>query len=310
VTLRVLTAHGADAATWQAVVDRQLHRDVMLTPAYARVQEVVEQGQAICLTYGDVMLPGMLLRNACGQEMKSFFGGGGPTEFSDDAEQAFTGWLKAHVVCEYAQCRYPCAKPPHAQHCKDAVVIDLLAIKPERNRRRELKNEEAVRVRRMPPIVVLRDFHKLYTQSMVRLHADQSWRWEEATWQVWRNEMRDDRMAIFAADVPGGPVESMLLVIFGDGRAYAMFIGGERYHSTLYLRAMEWCRDVADCHEFYLGGGRTDKSDDSLLMFKKSFGGLVVPVYRYRRIYDQAAYAKLAEHCPPTDFFPPWRAAA
>jgi len=78
----------------------------------------------------------------------------------------------------------------------------------------------------------------------------------------------------------------------------------------LILEAAQWARGKG-CTWLHLGGGVTSSPDDSLLAYKRSFGGYVRCVSSVRRILDNRAYKALcdAKGINPADdgFFPAYR---
>jgi hypothetical protein len=309
MTLRVLTAHGRDAATWQSYADR-LALDVTLTPAYARVQEQIE-GEAVCLVYDQgcrfYMWPMLLLENETGHDAKSFYGGMGPAgDDCDGAISALNGWFSSHVVCYY-MAQIDVSPLEGGTMKKSAVVVDIakddaaLMQSFSRNRRRELQSRAEIEVwDEMNPDL----FCNMYDAAMKRKEASQHWQFSRSYWVEHVAQLGDEHCVFLNAND-----KAMLLVVFGYGKAHAHFIGGPpQYHDRLYFEAMRFARD-AGCTQFYLGGGLTDSVDDPLLQYKLSFSKRTVPVYEYRRIFDQDAYDKLAGGSTGA-FFPPWRAAA
>ncbi len=107
-------------------------------------------------------------------------------------------------------------------------------------------------------------------------------------------------------------LESMLLVIYGYGRAYAHFMAGDKYHDLLYYAAMEEMRAIG-CSVFHLGGGLTSSPDDKLLAAKLSYSKNVAPVYVYKRVFNSEAYleaciAAKVDMALEQPFFPAYRA--
>ncbi len=322
-----LTAHGKDAEKWQAFADRLDRGSVMLTPAYARVQEIAEGTDAVCLVYEDadafVMLPGLISDVSFAHwkiycDMHSFFGGGGPAAKGSwvVADRVFDGWrVDRGVICEYAQLRLgePTFGPPMLlQESKRAVVVDIHVTNSElvasfsRNRRRQIKDQYVYRV--VADDIALRRFHLLYCESMARVGASSRWMYPEQAWRAYRDNLGDGQhMALFSNGY------AMLLIVFGYGDAYAHFLGVRDNAldqvSALYYASMLWARD-AGCRRYYLGGGLTGAPDDKLLQYKLGFSKTTVPVYTYKRIYDSVVYARACERLKdksPT-FFPAYRA--
>lgn len=311
MTFRILYPSGRDAALWQSLVDRLPHerRDVLLTPAYARVQAATGDGKPLCMVWewGEtfVMQPALLRGEEGCRDLTSFYGGGGPIANTvvlgpkaiDIMSRASAQWREnAHVVCEYTQIvgRHLLG----SQHVKNAVVVSLnhdqLLSWFSRNRRREI---EAAAGNGITAAAVTPDgnsisrFHALYRESMQRIGADERWWYSEDVFWSYVQHLWPEHMSLIAAGPgPGNnDPESMLLLVHGYGKCYAHFLGGHKHNALLYYEAMRHARTIG-CETCFLGGGTTDKTDDPLLQYKLGFSKQTVPVYVHKQIFDTTAY--------------------
>ncbi len=343
----VLTAYGREAARWQHYFDLLPYavRDVHYSPAYARVQDSaadLSEGVRCAVYHWEefdhfVMQP-FMLRNYP-TDMTCLYGYGGPvsnmvTSFSNGGsrlwlwfEKAFEEWRKEHgVICEFCSLH-----PLLFEHqswllreskitlhlVKNVVIADLkqadLFKSFSRNRRRSIEAQAAgvtVEIAEFDDMDV-RTFSCLYDQSMNDKNAAERWRFSQRTWAKYRDEMHLRNAMLYRAwsrDVD----ESMLLVIYGYGRAYAHFMAGDKHHDLLYYTAMQDMQKIGSS-VFHLGGGLTSSPDDKLLAAKMSYSKNVAPVYVYKRVFDPEAYleacTKAAILVPAIeDYFPAYRA--
>ncbi len=315
-TFEVLSCAGRDAARWQSYFD-QLgdYRDVMFTPAYARVQESIGQGPCFAAVYQwqdfFILQPFMLK----GQEMVSFYGGGGPiSNLMDGAsprlwlwfEREFVQWRKEHKIngeyvrlhplFEKGQRRMLRESGLRVEHLREAVLVsidhddDTLLKSFSRNRQRGVKDVPQCGVE---PFHDTEVFSGLYWKSSQRLQTQPSWRYPDLTWGTYQWELSDEFATYFVTrDEHASPIGA-LLVLHGYGKAYAHFLGGEG-NDRLYYESMKYCRDIG-CKTYFLGGGTTSAPDDSLLMYKSGFSQMRVPVYFYRREFKEPLDADSSE---------------
>jgi len=124
-------------------------------------------------------------------------------------------------------------------------------------------------------------------------------------------------MAIVIARAEEQPVAAA--IFFADGK-YAHFHlsgstdEGRRLHSSavVILKGAEWAR-TRGCTRLHLGGGVAP--NDSLFMFKDTFGGKTFEFYSLRIVADQARYSDLLRRrmgagagALRPNFFPEYRA--
>ncbi len=307
-TFEVLSCANRDAARWQSLFD-QLgdYRDVMFSPAYARVQESLSQGPCFAAVYqwqDFFILQPFILK---GQEVASFYGGGGPiSNLMDGAsyrlwlwfEQEFAQWrrdhkitseyVRLHPLFEKGQRRMLRESMLNIEHLREAVLVnidrdDVALLKSfSRNRQRGVQGVPRCQVE---PFHDTEVFAGLYRENMQRLQVAPPWLYPDLTWGSYQWELSDEFATFFVSrDDHAAPVGA-LLVLHGYGKAYAHFLGGEG-NDRLYYESMKHCRDVG-CKTYFLGGGTTSDADDSLLAYKSGFSQVRVPVYFYRRNFEE-----------------------
>lgn len=303
----VLTCTGRDAARWQSLFDQLPveYRDIFFTPAYARVQQSLGHGKCYAAVYRwqDFFILHPFMQ--CGDELTSFYGGGGPvSNLAGKAdyrlwlwfEQEFAAWrqinkitdeyVRLHPYFEQMQRRMLRESTLKVELLREAVTVkidvsdDDLLKSFSRNRQRGVKDSTA-------KIVCTDDtlhFAEQYHASMERLQAADTWKYEDSVWWAYRAELKD-YMSILTDGVGVS-----LLVLHGYGKAYAHFFGGQGSNDLLYYESMKYCRDVG-CKTYFLGGGTTPSPEDSLLAYKSGFSTKRVPVYFYKRQFSECVNA-------------------
>lgn len=306
-SFNVLSCTGKDAAQWQSLIDQLPleHRDIMFTPAYARVQNSLDQGNCFAAVYTwqeFFILQPFMLR---GQELASFYGGGGPiSNLFGKAdyrlwlwfEQDFAQWRKEHnITSEYVrlhphfdkeQRRVLRESTVQVEHLREAVVVDInlddekLLKSFSRNHQRGVK--EAIKCGvKCESSNDTEQFAKRYQISMERLKANSNWRYASSVWGIYQAELRD-YLSILTSEVFG----ASLLILHAYGKAYAHFLAGYVHNEVLYYESMKYCRDIG-CKTYFLGGGTTSEPNDPLLAYKSGFSKLRVPVSYYKRQFAQ-----------------------
>lgn len=344
----VLSAHDNDASAWQAAWEKLPDelRDVMFTPAYARVQEASGQGTAYCARYAwekFVVLQPFILRDAGNgkSDITTFYGGGGPvTNMKGWSVRAlwewfdrdFAKWRTQHgIVCEYAQLHlatFPNALDmlgiKDATPSKESVLIrlgtddemlrefsDTRVATLARGRRDGLRCE-----RIGLPGQSVEYFYSLYTEAMKRKGAHNRWMLPKEYFTAHFAELGESA-AMMAVSDPTGFVVTMAIVLTGGEHASFHFAASvekppQGASDLIIFESAKIARE-AGCKYLVLGGGVTSKPDDSLLWFKSGFSHLRKPVYVVKRIFDQVAYDELcaAVKAPESEtYFPKYRSAA
>ncbi len=313
MSFAILSCANEDAARWQSRIDQMPlnYRDVLFTPAYARVQQSIGQGPcyAAVYTWEEFFILQPFMQR--GQELVSFYGGGGPISNLMGAadyrlwlwfEQEFAKWRKdCRVEGEYVRLHPRFDKEQrrtlresglNIEHLREAVSVNIdladsdLLHSFSRNRQRGIRAavDHGVCVW---PTHDTELFGNLYRESMDRLKADEGWRYPNTVWGTYMFELMDEYCTIHCARV-GPEVVGMLLTIHGYGKAYAHFLaaGSTAYAGgvgdLLYYESMKHARDTG-CKTYFMGGGTTSDPNDPLLAYKSSFSKVRVPVSFYKR---------------------------
>ena len=345
-TFEVLAAHGVDAARWQSYVDLLPHecRDVILTPAYYRIQEVAG-GRGRCAVYGDgeaFVIQPFMHRDIAGSfltDITSPYGFGGPfvghhnvggvsesaiVELWKLFDAEFSKWrANESVVSEY------CALPPHVweyqavalraagvdvRETKEAALIrvdrsddEILADAHES--RRQLLGRARRDGLMAAPYDDAGGFHERYAASMNVKEAAARWRLSESYFRS-HDALMPDRGVMISVGR-----ECAAIVLFGGRIAHYHFAARAPKASpgSGEMLIMAACRAarIAGATWLNLGGGLTSSHDDSLWKYKSSWTPHRAAVRHYTRIFDQAAYESLtvaASQPLGATWFPAYRA--
>ena len=317
----VLSCTGKDAARWQSLIDRLPYenRDIMLTPAYARVQQALDQGECFAAIYeweGHFILQPFVRR---GQGLGSFYGGGGPVynhlgwvvapgpQLWLWFEQAFAEWRKQNKISKEYVRLHPTMSghqksllreaPIKLEPVREAVTVnidlddDALLHSFSRNRIRGVKDAIEAKVQ-VSPALSTAAFAEMYKKSLERLGATEDWFYPQKVWDAYWTELGDEHLTVLMASAGDGHLWPQLMVLHGYGRAYAHFLASDPLAAPgitdkLYYESMKYCRDVG-CKTYFLGGGTTSEPADSLLAYKSGYSRARVPVYCYRREFAHA----------------------
>lgn len=313
VSFEVLSCTGRDAARWQSLFDQLPleYRDVFFTPAYARVQQSLGHGQCYAAVYiwQDFFILQPFMQRGC--ELTSFYGGGGPvSNLAGKAdyrlwlwfEQEFAPWrhdnrivseyVRLHPLFEQIQRRMLRESTLKVELLREAVSVKIdcdnqaLLKSFSRNRQRGIK--DAIYAGATVKESTEDDnFAQLYSSSMQRLNAKDSWKYPNNVWDQYWRELGAGYLSFLTAKVRDQV--AMLMVLHGYGKAYAHFLAGDNVglNDLLYYESMKYCRDVG-CKTYFLGGGTTSDAGDTLLAYKSGFSSTRVPVYFYRREFSSA----------------------
>lgn len=128
-------------------------------------------------------------------------------------------------------------------------------------------------------------FESIYRSTMERQGAAHGWRFEDGHFARIVDLLGPERAALFFVDQNWtSHTESACLVLHGFNAAYYHFAGSHLTqpgaNHLMVLRVAEWAQKQG-YRWLHLGGGVTAAPDDPLLIFKKGFGGRLVPVHRY-----------------------------
>lgn len=316
----VLSCYGKDAAKWQNLIDRLplTHRDIMFTPAYARVQEALDQGSCYAAVYEHeehyILQP--FVRQ--GRTLNTFYGGGGPL-FNHMGkwlvspgpqlwlwfEKEFAAWrrqnriekeyVRLHPLFEKAQRDVLRESKLEIKETREAVAVNIdkndedLLHSFSRNRIRGIKDALETHIH-IEPAKNDAAFAKLYHDSLVRLGAKDHWFYPPAIWSAYRSLLTDDRCTFLMASAGSGDLWPQLLVLHAYGKAYAHFLASDPalapgINDLLYYESMKYCRDIG-CKTYFLGGGTTSDPADNLLAYKSGFSKDRTKVFYYQREFE------------------------
>lgn len=331
MSFEVLSCHGTDAARWQSFYERlpPARRAVHFSPAYARVQAALDQGQPMCAVYeygvGDFMMQPFLLRRFgswARWDIASFYGGGGVVGSGISApwikyQNAFAAWRSDNrVVAEFCSLHPLVEAPFDAERVKDIVVMPCPADEAtfRQTRRHCIGKARAMGVQVFraegQPQGVARRFAAMYDETMDRHGAPRRWRFRPGYFEAHLHELPDHCIVLEA--VHDKQVVSMAMVLVGGPIAYYHFAANTRMvEGAGDLMVVEAARLAERCgaSRLNLGGGVKSAEDDSLLLYKSSFSKERHPCYVFRRVFDQRAYDDLCERtdAKATTWFPAYR---
>lgn len=333
----VLTAHGDDAKRWDAYLDVLPYdlRDVHFTSAWGRAHETAEAVARLAVLEGNgrVVLQPFLLRRIGDtdlQDMTAAGYGGLATSHalpgSEDGaefEREMRAWRADNrVVSEFYlinpifaahQMLLATAGGARLTPIKDVVVLHLGSDdelrKGMRATRRHAHDKAAgLHISEIDAAV----FASLYSGAMQRKVASGRWKRDANHFTAL---LQTGALIVGAAADATSSVLAAGVFTFGKSAAYYAFAATVEEPPTGYadkvIGAAVGEARSRGCDWLHLGGGVTADKDDSLLAYKRSFGGVTRVVYAVRRVADAAAYAGLCGDDPavmPRDFFPAYRA--
>lgn len=346
--LEVLTARGDDLQRWKEVYASLFYdlRDVHLTPEYGLAQE--RDGDVAHLAvyrddlHGGYTVQPFLLRAIPGSDYRDMtaIGYGGPfttvplaspTAGFDFAE-ALLDWQTAYrVVADFylvnpvfAPLQWVLLPPNYTHFEKHAIILptsgSLDNIRPTRRQAlaKATAAAEVVCFWGEEALTYGESFYRLYLGLMDRKSAPVRWRLSHEYVRGLFTHLKDNALMTWATQrLPAIDTEADAAAVFLFGSAVAYYslaaTGDLRPQgladlniATALTRAEE--RGIPWLH---LGGGVTSDLNDSLFLYKRSFGGLIRPVFSVRNVIDQAAYSALcaAVRQPVANpFFPAYRA--
>lgn len=193
------------------------------------------------------------------------------------------------------------------QPMKQAVVMDL-GSSPEHINRQMRKGHKAalaqarkkgVTVKLVEPTEqVIAECHTLYTGTMDRNSAAQRWYFPLSFLHDHFFFLKQE-IKLFGAYVDEALVAFLLLLHFGNNASYqyagnSPLAGPYRAMTLLIYEAALWAQKN-NLKNFYMGGGRTQEPDDSLLAFKRGFSREGFTFSLAWRKHDTSAYEQLAK---------------
>lgn len=312
-----------DAAIWDAMIQRLPYdyRDVHLSSAWGRAHEgpgVTAHLAVLADTArGFMVCQPFLLRHVAGAFTDMTWPGyGGPmTDSTLPAitdgiafDRAMDQWrAERNVVSEFYLVNPIYAAAQHILIPRDASMqrqqgVTILpaelpqVIKMMRpNRRESLRKGEVA----MVEFADKQEAQAIYDSAMERVGAPPRWRLQLPF---------DVRGFTFAAQA-NRVTKAIAMFLVGTEAAYYHLAARTEdcpsgFSDQLILAGIQIAHEYG-ARWMHLGGGRS--GDDSLAAYKRSWGGMIRPVYSVRRVHDPDAYASLSGGGDDDDFFPAYR---
>jgi len=139
-------------------------------------------------------------------------------------------------------------------------------------------------------------FLKIYKENMKKIAADKFYFFSD---QYISNILSLNITNLWYAEVNNNIASAALILKSKKSKTVEYFLGArefnfDKYKSTSFLiHKISMYYKKCGYKKFYLGGGRTQKEDDSLLFFKKGFSDTTSDFLIGYKIYDNSIYNKL-----------------
>jgi hypothetical protein len=139
-------------------------------------------------------------------------------------------------------------------------------------------------------------FLKIYKENMKKIAADKFYFFSD---QYISNILSLNIINLWYATVNNNIVSAALILNSKKSKTIEYFLGArdfnfDKYKSTSFLiHKISMYYKKCGYKKFYLGGGRTQKEDDSLLFFKKGFSDTALDFLIGYKIYDSNIYNRL-----------------
>lgn len=176
------------------------------------------------------------------------------------------------------------------EYRKDSVIIDLNNQKIRGTTRRLANKAHSVGVRvNSYSLDNIKHFIEIYNATMDRVSAKEHWYFSPKWFECFARFVKPH---LLLADYLG-KFEAGCLIVYSQQYpvAYYHFAGSYNNYPKLginhmmVLAACEYIRSIG-IQYLYLGGGITDQSNDSLLLFKSGFSTDRLPVFTYKQVYN------------------------
>lgn len=328
---------------WDAVTSRIPDLDLFFTSAYARTQP--DARAAIFQSRLCTIIKPFALRPIPQSDLfdiASLYGYGGAisnifspfvtAEMAEKFDAAFRDWcIGSRVVSEFCvyhplladeQDRLVPTQAANASVRKRVVAVDVdgsdqaLLAQMRPTRRHSITAAQGVVSVVEVPAEAVPAFHRLYIQTMNRVGAADRWRWPVA--QIASLAAMPGSRIFFG--MIGADLESAALILSHGRTAYYHLSGNAMKHprsganDAVLYEIMKWCRLIG-IEQLHLGGGVTEKADDSLLIYKMGFGGALHDVKTSFRLFMTEAYTdlcmatcrRMGDKYHSTDFVPAYR---
>jgi len=258
-------------------------------------------------------------------DIANAYGHGGPISRSADSHRAsqlledFDRYFTAYCLDNKIACEFTSLHPllerqrifldlnlVSATRQKEIVYIDLTVSEKEiwGNLRKGHKSsvkkavKSGVRIEKMEPTA--HNFgilNRLYYSTMERNSAADRWFFPERYFRDCYEQLGKERISLFVAYVGSVPAAACILMHDFDTIYYHFSGSDERFlsHGTNNLMVYEvalWAKQKG-YRRFFLGGGVSSSSQDSLFIFKSGFSEKRAPLYTYGRVHHRQTYEYL-----------------
>lgn len=259
-------------------------------------------------TYSDITNPygygGPVMRVKTWQEAERLM-----LRFRDNMEKYCT---THKIVCEFSSL-HPLVvdsqlirpRVLHTKKTKKVIVMDLSQSEKNiwhsirKGHRYEIQKAKKLGVvfRKVKNAIAERMFYRLYRQTMLRREADLRWHLPLSYFRACSQLLGENRVSYFFAYIKDTPIAGCM-ILHDFGKAYYHFSGRDVSYQSYYpghlllYEVALWCKEHG-YNLFHLGGGVTNKTNDSLMVFKEGFSKNVMYLYTYFVVHDDVVYQKL-----------------
>ena len=320
----------SDASNWRQALDRAGGGDAYFLPEYFRAYEENGDGEGLAFTAeegGESLFHAFMLRpiTKVGDapvkdgwtDIETVYGYGGPLASTREPGalaalwEPFSAWCRERrVVAEFLRFHPLLGNQAWAEaSCRvtldrETVAIDLSGDEDSVLRRFPAGQGTQVRqalahglaCRETPLPEGLDVFRPLYERAMVRAGALSYYGFSDAYFNSLVSGLRE-KVRSFTVWDGKRSIASALFLAHGSLLHYHLSGSDESYlrlrpNNLLIHTAALWGRSQG-FRWLHLGGGRTNKPDDTLLAFKASLSRNRFPFHVGRRVHDSAVYERL-----------------
>jgi len=322
-----------DLPRWECLWQDIPGTDIYFSPQYAQIYERAGNGAAHCYVYrsadGLVLYPFLLRRindvplfqnvEEC-WDIITPYGYGGPLYSATDEQslpQLVRGFLESfHTYCDGHRIVSEFARlhPLLGNHRMlpesskvfhhETIYIDLRQSERELWKETRKGHKSSIKKALRFEVKVVRDegrkcikqFHKLYTETMRRQQASPSYFFPLGFFDDIL-DLLGHHASLFVALHDGKVVTTAIFMHYGDYVHYH-FSGSDEdslrlcANHLLIYEVTKWAQQQG-ARFFHLGGGL--QVNDGLFIFKSGFSSKRAPFYTYRRIHDAALYQQLIQ---------------
>jgi serine/alanine adding enzyme len=182
-------------------------------------------------------------------------------------------------------------KSVHLRHCRTTIAVELTSsVDDIWTKQLDSCNRQNIHCaeRRGLEFVVddrfdhLEEFHEIYADAMERLHADPVYWFNDAYFRRFSETLREESTLCLVTQA--GEVIAGALLMFSGPYSHCHLSGSRRDSLRLRPNNLLYYRTALEARNrgarlMHMGGGRSNSPDDSLLAFKRHFGGLSYDYY-------------------------------